>query len=106
MLTSLMYGMDKFIYRWYGLCPTGNQAGVVFQQAGRNLILSHPIGAHILLNDSFIDDLNSGALTKEQLEQGITEVKEILNHIGMDTPNMWHPVEKHHLQKLLRVEYL
>jgi hypothetical protein len=70
---------------WYGLRPTGNQAGVVFQQAGRDHILSHPIGAHILMNDSFVDDLNSGALTKEQLKQGITEVKEILNHIGMDT---------------------
>ena len=70
---------------WYGLCPTGNQAGVVFQQAGRDHILSHPIGAHILMNDSFVDDLNSGALTKEQLKQGITEVKEILSHIGMDT---------------------
>ena len=68
---------------WYGIISTGPQAGVALNKAGRDHQFSHPDGSKVLLNDVFVDDINSGKDTKEECKQQVKEVQDILGHIGM-----------------------
>jgi hypothetical protein len=68
---------------WYGIKSTGPQALATISQAGSDHVASHPKGSRSLLQDTFVDDLNSGGESFLDCQEQVGEVQEILSHIGM-----------------------
>ena len=67
---------------WYGLTPTGNQAGEAMQKLAEMFKDSLPLAFLILLHDRFVDDLLSGGLSYSQVSEMIDQVQKVLDKGG------------------------
>ena len=83
---DLSEGSDPQVYlmkrAWYGVVPTGNQASRGITMLAANNPVGYDLGVIALLFDRYVDDINSGADTKEAREEMIRQVEEILAQGG------------------------
>ena len=67
---------------WYGVVPTGNQAGYAIELLVKELGDQYPSAEDILLLKRYVDDILAGADTEEQRKEQIKQVQEILAKAG------------------------
>ena len=67
---------------WYGVVPTGNQAGFAVEDIAINAPPRFEIARAPLLNDRFVDDLAPGQMSEELRENQISLCKELLGTAG------------------------
>lgn len=68
---------------WYGIASTAGQATFALKSLGLHHKDSHPLGARVLLEDAYVDDLLPATLSRAESDQQVSEVKEILQQGGM-----------------------
>ena len=67
---------------WYGVVPTGNQAGYAIEVIANSASDSLSVAKTVLLLERYVDDLLSGANSEEVRDQQIEQVKELLSTGG------------------------
>ena len=67
---------------WYGVVPTGNQAGYAIELLVKELGDDYPLTEDILLLKRYVDDILAGADTEEERNDQINQVQEILAKAG------------------------
>lgn len=68
---------------WYGTASTAGQATHALKQLGLDHQASHPLGSKVLLDDSYVDDLLPATMSREESEEQVRQVNEILARGGM-----------------------
>ena len=63
---------------WYGMVPTGNQAGEAINMLIEENKSQHPMALAPLATARYVDDINSGADTSEEREAQIKDVQAVL----------------------------
>ena len=67
---------------WYGVTPTGSQAGFALDSLARASEEQHPEGSECILNNRYVDDIPSGAGSVRERETQINQVQQILKRGG------------------------
>jgi hypothetical protein len=67
---------------WYGVSSTGNQAGVALERLALERESMYPLAVAPLTRDKYVDDIASGADTKEEREAQIKQTTECLADAG------------------------
>ena len=67
---------------WYGVTPTGSQAGYALEQLAHMSADEFPLGKECIINSRYVDDIPSGAGSREERETQIDQVKQILQKGG------------------------
>ena len=67
---------------WYGVTPTGSQAGCALDRLANLAADEFPEGRECILNNRYVDDIPSGAGSKESRETQILQVQQILQKGG------------------------
>ena len=70
------------VVAWYGVVPTGNQAGFAIEEIAYGAPPGFDIAKAALLNDRFVDDLAPGQHSVELREEQISKCKELLGTAG------------------------
>ena len=68
---------------WYGNAATSSQAATMLRKLGIDHLSSHPLGALVLLERTYVDDILSGAKNKDILNEQIVELDHILESAGL-----------------------
>jgi hypothetical protein len=68
---------------WYGTASTSGQATYALKRLGMDHTSSHPLGAKVLLEDSYVDDLLPATYSEEESREQVKQVNEILSKGGM-----------------------
>jgi len=68
---------------WYGTASTAGQATYALKRLGHDHTQSHPLGSKVLLNDTYVDDLLKGTLSKAHSLEEVAQVQDILARGGM-----------------------
>jgi hypothetical protein len=75
---------------WYGVASTSGQATYALRKLGLDHLHSHPLGARVLLSDSYVDDILSPTQTRDESEKQVQQVNEILSRGGMSLKFVAH----------------
>ena len=67
---------------WYGVTPTGSQAGFALDTLANMSADQYPEGRNCILNNRYVDDIPSGAGSTEDREIQINQEQEILKRGG------------------------
>ena len=67
---------------WYGVTPTGSQAGYALEQLANLSEKEYPLGRDCIINNRYVDDIPSGAGSEEERENQISQVQQILKKGG------------------------
>ena len=67
---------------WYGVTPTGSQAGFALEWLAKAAAKEFPQGSECILNNRYVDDIPSGAGTVTARETQIHQVERILEKGG------------------------
>jgi len=78
---------------WYGTASTSGQATYALKQLGRDHQVSHPLGSRVLLEDSYVDDLLPATTSREESDEQVRQVNEILARGGMSLKFVAHSHE-------------
>ena len=79
---------------WYGVRSTGPQASEAFRRLAMLHKDSHPLGARVLLENTYADDILSGTRCYLLSEQEVKEVKEILEAGGFSLKFVAHSFQE------------
>ena len=69
---------------WYGVTPTGSQAGFALDWLANLAAEEFPQGRDCILNNRYVDDIPSGSDTEESRETQIHQVQKILEKGGFN----------------------
>ena len=67
---------------WYGVTPTGSQAGHALDSLAKMAAEQYPEGSDCILNNRYVDDIPSGAGSVEDRDVQINQVQQILKRGG------------------------
>lgn len=67
---------------WYGVRSTGNQSGEALESLASTNAEEFPLASDVLLTDRYVDDLLSGANSKEIRDQQVAEIQSVLKQGG------------------------
>jgi len=67
---------------WYGVTPTGAQAGYALDSLAKMSEQENPEGSECILNNRYVDDIPSGAGSVRERETQINQVQQILKRGG------------------------
>jgi hypothetical protein len=70
------------VVAWYGVVPTGNQAGFAIEEVAYSAPPEFQIAKDALLKDRFVDDLAPGQLSDELRDEQISKCRELLGTAG------------------------
>ena len=73
------------VVAWYGVTSTGNQSGYALEELAKLLKHKYPSAYSTLINDRYVDDVLSGANTKEEMDKQILDVQKVLEAGGFET---------------------
>ena len=70
------------VVAWYGVTPTGSQAGHAIERAVSDQGIKFPLAVDCLINRQYVDDLAPGAQSKEERSGQEQDCTKLLESIG------------------------
>jgi len=78
---------------WYGVSSTGNQANIAVDRLWETYAEEFPAAVGPLSKDRYMDDVDSGAATREEVNEQVRQVTECLKRGGFATKFVAHSGE-------------